>query len=87
VRDHDRLVALGRFASVPWKPLKEGGPVLVHDSEGNECIAYIEGRRGDDLFDLRLDWETWVPSDQARFSLTISGMPAAVETPVSHELH
>jgi hypothetical protein len=87
VRDHDRLVALGRFASEGWQLLAEGGPVLVHDSEGNECIAYIEGRRGKDLFDLRLDWETWVPSDQPKFRMTSSGVPAATATPVPTELH
>lgn len=86
VRDHDRVVALGRYASEGWQPLAEGNPVVVHDSERNECIAYIEGRRGTDLFDLRLDWETWVPSEQPRFRLTTSGMPAAVGTPVPHEL-
>jgi hypothetical protein len=84
IRDHDRLIGLGRFASEGWQPLTEGSPVVVRDSEGNECIAYVEGRRGSDLFDLRLDWESWVPSDQPRFRLTTSGMPTVVGTPVPH---
>lgn len=81
VRDHDRLIALGRYASGGWQPLAQGDPVVVHDSEGNECVAYIEGRRGADLFDVRLDWETWVPSDQGRLRIT-SPLPSAAGTRV-----
>jgi len=69
VADHNRLIALGRHASRGWEGLAAGDYVLAHDSEGNECLAYVEGRRGNDLFDLRADWDTWVPCDQPRIRL------------------
>lgn len=88
VRNRDRVMALGRYASDGWKQLRQGDPVLVHDSEGNECIAYVEGARGADLFDLRLDWEQWVPSEQPKLRIT-SPLPAFAGTHPSPvlELH
>lgn len=78
VTDKNRLIALGRHASNGWEGLGVGDYVLAHDSEGNECLAYVEGRRGTDLLDLRADWDTWVPSDQPKVRL-MTAIPVSTQ--------
>jgi hypothetical protein len=78
VRDHNQLIALGRHASQGWEGLGVGDYVLAYDGDGNECLAYVEARRGADLFDLRADFDTWVPCDQPKIRLA-AAIPASAE--------
>jgi hypothetical protein len=81
VTDRNRVGALGRNADTGWQQLGPRDYVLVYDAEGNAAVAYIEQRRGSDLFDLRLDWDYWMPADQPRVHL-VSSLPSDAETRV-----
>ena len=76
VTDHNKLLALGRNASPGWDALAAGEYVLAYDSDGNESIAYVEARRGSDIFDLRADWDTWIPGDEPKLHI-IAAAPVA----------
>jgi hypothetical protein len=81
VTDRNRISALGRHATGNWQQLSPRDYVVAYDSEGNEVVAYVEQRRGNDLFDLRADWDYWTPSDQPRVRI-VSPMPSNAETRV-----